>query len=61
MVACELTPCRQAHIEARGGEVRLSAPVKEIQTNEDGTVSGLLMRDGSVVKADVRSLEHTLV
>ncbi len=41
------------HIEARGGEVRLSAPVAEIQTNsDDGSVSGLLMRDGSTVVAD---------
>nr|AUE44555.1 phytoene desaturase [Prymnesium parvum] len=43
----------KAHIEARGGEVRLKAPVKEIMTNEDGTVSGLLMRDGTVIEADV--------
>jgi 15-cis-phytoene desaturase len=41
------------HIEARGGEVRTGAPVKEILTNEDGTVSGLLMRDGSTVTADM--------
>jgi len=41
------------HIEARGGEVRLNAPVAEIQTdNADGSVSGLLMRDGSTVVAD---------
>jgi len=43
----------QAHIEARGGEVRTCAPVQEIQTAEDGSVSGLLMRDGSVITADV--------
>merc|ERR1719217_1954758 len=42
----------RAHIEARGGEVRTGAPVKEILTNEDGSVSGLQMRDGSVVEAD---------
>jgi len=41
-----------AHAEARGGEVRLSAPIKEIQTNTDGTVAGLLLRDGSTVIAD---------
>jgi len=40
------------YIEARGGEVRLNAPLKEIMTAEDGTVSGLQMRDGSVVTAD---------
>jgi len=43
----------RGHIEARGGEVRTSAPVKEILTNEDGTVSGLELRDGSIVEADV--------
>merc|ERR1719454_2703979 len=42
----------KSYIETRGGEVRLSSPVQEIQTNEDGTVSGLLMRDGSTVVAD---------
>ena len=43
---CE--PMKQ-HIEARGGQVRTSAPVKEIVTNEDGSVKHLLMRDGSTV------------
>ena len=42
----------KAHIEARGGEVRTSAPVKEILTNEDGSVKGLQMRDGEVITAD---------
>ena len=32
----------QAHIETRGGEVRLNSPVQEIQTNEDGSVKGLV-------------------
>ncbi len=32
------------HITARGGEVRLNAPLKEILLNEDGTVRGFLMR-----------------
>jgi len=41
-----------AHVEARGGEVRTSSPVQEILTNEDGSVAGLLMRDGSTVTAD---------
>ena len=41
-----------SHIEARGGEVRTSSPVAELLTNEDGTVKGLLMRDGSTVVAD---------
>ena len=43
----------KAHIEARGGKVLTSAPVKEILTNEDGTVAGLAMRDGSTVTADI--------
>ena len=43
----------RGHIEARGGEVRLNAPVKEILTNEDGSIAGLSMRDGSVVEADM--------
>jgi len=40
------------HIKARGGEVRLNAPVAEMQTNDDGTVTGFLMRDGTTVVAD---------
>lgn len=40
------------HIKARGGEVRLNAPVAEMLTNEDGTCAGYLMRDGSTVVAD---------
>jgi len=45
------------YITARGGEVRLKAPLKEILLNEDGTVSGFLIRglDGAedeVLKAD---------
>merc|ERR1719498_1542043 len=42
----------RAHIEARGGEVRLNSPVQEILTNDDGSVAGLKMRDGSTVTAD---------
>jgi 15-cis-phytoene desaturase len=42
----------KAHIEARGGEVRLNSPVKEILTNDDGSCAGLLMRDGTTVTAD---------
>merc|ERR1719331_1771363 len=42
----------RAHIEARGGAVRTSAPVKEIQTNEDGSIKHLLMRSGEIVEAD---------
>ena len=32
------------YITARGGEVRLNAPLKEILLNEDGTVRGFLLR-----------------
>eukprot|EP01041_Mallomonas_annulata_P004590 gene4590-9122_t len=39
-------------IEARGGEVRINAPVKEIVTNTDGSVKHLLMRSGEVIEAD---------
>jgi 15-cis-phytoene desaturase len=46
---CE--PMKQ-YIEARGGKVITSAPVKEICTNEDGTVSHLLMRSGEEIVAD---------
>uniref|UniRef100_A0A7S0LUK6 Amine oxidase n=1 Tax=Coccolithus braarudii TaxID=221442 RepID=A0A7S0LUK6_9EUKA len=40
------------HVEARGGEVRLEAPLQEILTSEDGEIEGLKMRDGSVITAD---------
>lgn len=32
------------YVTARGGEVRLNAPLKEILLNEDGTVKGFLLR-----------------
>ena len=37
------------YIEARGGEVRVKSPVKEIVTNDDGTVKHLLMRTGEII------------
>jgi 15-cis-phytoene desaturase len=46
---CE--PMKQ-HIEARGGKVVLNSPIKEIVTNEDGSVNHLLMRSGDKVVAD---------
>jgi len=46
---CE--PMKQ-HIEMRGGKVIMNSPVKEIVTNEDGTVSHLLLRSGDKVVAD---------
>jgi 15-cis-phytoene desaturase len=46
------------YITARGGQVRLNAPLKEIMLNEDGTVKSFLLRglDGSadeILTADV--------
>jgi 15-cis-phytoene desaturase len=40
------------HIEKGGGKVIMSSPIKEIVTNEDGSVSHLLMRSGEKVVAD---------
>jgi 15-cis-phytoene desaturase len=40
------------HIEARGGKVVTSSPIKEIVTKEDGSVDYLLMRSGERVVAD---------
>jgi 15-cis-phytoene desaturase len=40
------------HIEARGGKIVLNSPIKEIVTNEDGSVAHLLMRSGEKVVAD---------
>jgi 15-cis-phytoene desaturase len=46
---CE--PMKQ-HIEARGGKVNMNSPVKEIVTNDDGSINHLLMRSGEKVIAD---------
>jgi len=40
------------HIEAKGGKVITGSPVKEIVTNDDGTINHLLMRSGEKVVAD---------
>lgn len=40
------------YIEARGGKVRIKSPVKEIQTNPDGSVKALLLRSGETIVAD---------
>jgi len=40
------------HVEARGGSVVMNSPVKEIVTNDDGTIKHLLMRSGEKVVAD---------
>ena len=41
------------YVEARGGEVRTKAPVKAIETDDaTGAVTGLRMRDGSLIEAD---------
>merc|ERR1711966_517714 len=46
---CE--PMKQ-HIEARGGKIVMNSPVKELVTNDDGTIKHLLMRSGEKVVAD---------
>jgi len=40
------------YVESRGGKVVLNAPIKEIVTNDDGTVNHLLLRSGEKVEAD---------
>lgn len=40
------------HIESKGGKVITESPVKEIVTNDDGSVKHLLMRSGEIVVAD---------
>ena len=40
------------HIESKGGKVILESPVKEIVTNDDGSINHLLMRSGEKVVAD---------
>ncbi|KAL3937522.1 MAG: hypothetical protein SGBAC_007396 [Bacillariaceae sp.] len=40
------------HIEANGGKVVMNSPIKEIATNDDGSVSHLLLRSGEKVEAD---------
>lgn len=42
----------EEHIKKGGGKVLLNSPVKEIVTNEDGSISHLLMRSGEKVVAD---------
>jgi 15-cis-phytoene desaturase len=40
------------HIKARGGKVITSSPIKELVTNDDGSIRHLLMRSGEKVVAD---------
>jgi len=40
------------HIEARGGTVKLNSAVKEIVTNDDGSIKHLELRSGDIVVAD---------
>jgi 15-cis-phytoene desaturase len=40
------------HIESKGGKVVMKAPIKEIVTNDDGSVRHLLLRSGEKVEAD---------
>ena len=40
------------HIEARGGKVLLNSPIKEIVTNDDGSIQHLKLRSGEKIVAD---------
>lgn len=40
------------HIEKNGGKVFMKSPIKEIVTNDDGSVNHLLLRSGEKVVAD---------
>lgn len=40
------------YIEARGGQVLINSPVKEIVTNADGSVRHLVLRNNKIVQAD---------
>ena len=40
------------HVEKNGGKVVLNAPLKEIVTNDDGSINHLLMRSGEKIVAD---------
>mmetsp|Transcript_15856 Transcript_15856/g.33311 ORF Transcript_15856/g.33311 Transcript_15856/m.33311 type:complete len:620 (-) Transcript_15856:56-1915(-) len=40
------------HVEKNGGKIITNAPVKEIVTNDDGTINHLLLRSGEKIVAD---------
>lgn len=40
------------HVEERGGKIVMNAPLKEIVTNDDGTINHLLLRSGEKIEAD---------
>lgn len=40
------------YIEKRGGKVVMNSPIKEIVTNDDGTINHLLLRSGEKIEAD---------
>jgi 15-cis-phytoene desaturase len=40
------------HIEGKGGKVVMNSPVKEIVTNDDGSIKHLLLRSGEKIVAD---------
>lgn len=40
------------HIEANGGKVVMNSPIKEIVTNDDGSVSHLILRSGEKIEAE---------
>mmetsp|Transcript_31767 Transcript_31767/g.48014 ORF Transcript_31767/g.48014 Transcript_31767/m.48014 type:complete len:614 (-) Transcript_31767:80-1921(-) len=45
------TPMKD-HIEKNGGNVVMNSPIKEIMTNDDGTIKHLLLRSGEKIVAD---------
>lgn len=40
------------HIRSLGGEVLLNSRIKKIELNNDGTLKGLLLSNGSMVEGD---------
>jgi len=40
------------HIETNGGKVVMNSPIKEIVTNDDGSINHLLLRSGEKIEAD---------
>jgi len=40
------------HVKRNGGQVTLNAPIKEIVTNDDGSIRHLLLRSGEKIVAD---------
>jgi len=47
-----LCSVQQKHIEKLGGKIHIGSPIKQIVTNDDGSVKHLLLRNGEEVVAD---------